>query len=106
MTQGKHFPREVIEHWPEVFGEITLNVIPLRYLDSITIKFKNGKLWEINVRSKFGQDDWDSFEKSLKDMLSSYEKDIDNIDFRLDTERVKKDMIKGTKRFLKKRRLE
>jgi hypothetical protein len=105
VTQGKQFPREVIEHWPEVFGEITLNVIPLRYLDSITIKFKNGKLWEINVRSKHGQDDWDTFEKSLKEMLASYEKDIDNIDFRLDTERVKKDMIKGTKRFLKKRRL-
>lgn len=105
MTKGKQFPKDVIEHWPEVFGEITLNVIPLKYLDSITISFKNGKLWEINLRAKQANEDWDSFEKSLKEMLSSYESEIDNVDFRLDTERVKKDMIKHTNRFLKKRKL-
>lgn len=105
MNAGKKFPNDVVEHWPEVFGEITLNVIPLKYLDSITISFKNGKVWEINLRAKQAQNNWDSFEKSLKDMLSSYESDIENVDFRLDTERVKKDMIKYTNRFLKKRKL-
>ena len=105
MTKGKKFPTDVVEHWPEVFGEITLNVVPLKYLDSITIKFKNGKVWEINMRAKQAQSDWDSFETSLKDMLSSYESEIDNVDFKLDTERVKKDMIKHTNKFLKKRHL-
>jgi hypothetical protein len=38
-------------------------------------------------------------------MLSSYESDIENVDFKLDTERVKKDMIKTTNKFLKKRKL-
>ena len=105
MTGGKKFPNDVIEHWPEVFGEITLNVIPLKYLDSITIEFKNRKVWEINMRAKQAQSDWDSFEKSLKEMLASYESDIENVDFKLDTERVKKDMIKHTNRFLKRRKL-
>lgn len=105
MTIGKAFPRDVIEHWPEVFGEITLNVIPLKYLDSITISFKNGKTWEINMRAKQAAGDWDEFERSLKEMLHSYESDIENVDFKLDTERVKKDMIKHTNRFLKKRKL-
>jgi len=44
VIHGKKFPKEVIDHWPEVFGEITLNVIPLKYLDRIQIRFKNGKL--------------------------------------------------------------
>lgn len=101
MTKGKKFPKDVIEHWPEVFGEINLNVVPLRYLDSITVKFKNGKLWEINLADK----DWEVFEPSLKDMLSTYETEIDNVDFKLDTERIKKDMIKNTNKFLKKRKL-
>lgn len=101
MTQGKKFPKDVIEHWPEVFGEINLNVVPLRYLDSITIKFKNGKVWEIDLANK----DWEVFEPSLKDMLSTYESEIDNVDFKLDTERIKKDMIKHTNKFLKKRKL-
>jgi hypothetical protein len=101
VTIGKKFPKDVIEHWPEVFGEINLNVVPLRYLDSITVKFKNGKVWEVNLAEK----DWEVFEPSLKDMLSTYESDIDNVDFKLDTERIKKDMIKYTNKFLKKRKL-
>ena len=75
--------------------------MPLRYLDSITVKFKNGKVWEVNLAEK----DWEVFEPSLKDMLSTYESDIDNVDFKLDTERIKKDMIKYTNKFLKKRKL-
>lgn len=105
MNTGKKFPSDVIQHWPEVFGEITLNVIPLKYLDSITISFKNKKIWEVNLRSKQAQTDWDTFEKGLKEMLSSYESEIENVDFKLDTERVKKDMIKYTNKFLKKRKL-
>jgi hypothetical protein len=101
VTIGKKFPKDVIEHWPEVFGEINLNVVPLRYLDSITVKFKNGKVWEVNLAEK----DWEEFEPSLKDMLSTYESEIDNVDFKLDTERIKKDMIKYTNKFLKKRKL-
>lgn len=106
MTIGKKFPKDVVEHWPEVFGEITLNVVPIQYLESITVTFKNKKIWEINLREKghIGSD-WDSFEKHLKEMISSYESEIDNVDFRLDTERVKKDMMNTTNKFLKKRQL-
>ena len=42
---------------------------------------------------------------NLKEMLASYESEIENVDFKLDTERVKKDMIKNTNKFLKKRKL-
>lgn len=105
MNAGKKFPKDVIDHWPEVFGEVTLNVIPLKYLDSITIKFKNNKVWEVNIKSKQAQDDWDSFERSLKEMLSTYENEIENVDFRLDTNRLKKDIINTTNKFLNKRKL-
>jgi hypothetical protein len=105
VTNGKPFPKDVVEHWPEVFGEITLNVVPLKYLDSVTVTFKNKKVWEIKISSKQGQDSWDTFEANLKEMLVSYESDIENVDFRLDTERVKKDMINNTNKFLKKRKL-
>ena len=101
MTKGTTFPKDVVQHWPEVFGEISLNVIPLHYLDSIIVTFKNGKKWEVN----FEKSTHDKFEIELKDWLSTYENDIDNIDFKLDTERIKKDMIKHTNQFLKKRKL-
>ena len=105
MTTGKPFPKDVVEHWPEVFGEITLNVVPLKYLDSVTVTFKNKKVWEIKISSKQAQEDWNSFEINLKEMLVSYESEIENVDFKLDTERVKKDMINNTNKFLKKRKL-
>jgi hypothetical protein len=105
VIHGKKFPKEVIDHWPEVFGEIILNVIPLKYLDRIQIRFKNGKLWEIDMRSKRNEPDWSSFEKNLKEMLASYESEIDNLDFKIDTERIKKDIMKNTNRFLKRRKL-
>ena len=103
MNQGKKFPKDVVEHWPEVFGEITLNVVPLWYLDTVTIKFKNTKVWELKITKQQSKEDWNTFESNLKDMLSTYESEIDNIDFKLDTERIKKDMIKYTNRFLKKK---
>lgn len=106
MNAGKKFPNEIIDHWPEVFGEITLNVVPLRYLESVTITFKNKKVWEIKIDNKQSQADWDAFESQLRQLLSTYEEEIDNVDFKLDTERIKKDMIKNTKRFLKKRKLQ
>lgn len=101
MKKGKTFPKDIIEHWPEVFGEISLNVIPIQYLESITITFKTGKIWEVNLVNK----NRDKFEIELKDWLSTYENDIDNIDFKLDTERIKNDVIKNTNKFLKNRKL-
>jgi hypothetical protein len=105
VTAGKPFPKDVVEHWPEVFGEITLNVVPLKYLDSVTVTFKNKKVWEIKISSKQARGDWNLFEINLKEMLVSYESEIENVDFKLDTERVKKDMINNTNKFLKKRKL-
>lgn len=104
-SQGKVFPREVIECWPEVFGEIKLNVLPLRYLQAVLINFKDGKTWEIKITSSTKKNGWDTFEKSLSELFKAYERKIDNIDFKLDTNRIKKDIEKETDRFLKKRKL-
>jgi len=105
VNSGKKFPKDVIDCWPEIFGEITLNVIPLQYLVSVTVTFKNNKIWEIKVDNKVSTARWDSFEKDLKEMLSVYEKNVENVDFKIDTERLKKDIIKSTNRFFKKRKL-
>lgn len=104
MTNGKPLPKDVIDRWPEVFGEITLNVVPLRYLHAVKITFKNSKVWEIELE-KDSKLDWDNFEKQIKDVLSQYEENIENIDFKLDTDRIKKDITKNTKKFLNNKKL-
>jgi iron uptake system EfeUOB component EfeO/EfeM len=105
MPKGKSFPKDIIEHWPEVFGDIKLNVVPLRYLDAILITFKDGKLWEIKINKKERDLSWEKFEENVHELIHSYEESIDSVDFRLNTSKVKKDIEKGTQQFLKKKKL-
>ena len=105
MILKKTLPKEVIDHWPEVFGEINLKVIPIRYLDSILISFKDGRSWSISVRSKLRCNDTSKVEAELQEFFTAYDDAISNIDFKLDTEKVKRDILKITGKFLKKRKL-
>lgn len=106
MTKsGKILPKDVIEHWPEVFGDVELNVLPVRYLHTVLVNFKDGKTWEIKVTAKAKREGWSVFEQNLSELCKTYEDTIDNIDFKLDTERVKKDIERSTQKFLKKKKL-
>lgn len=105
IEQGRDLPKEVIAYWPEVFGEVKLNVLPLRYLHAVVINFKDGKTWEVKVTAKTKNDGWSAFEKSLTELFKTYDTRIENIDFKLDTERVKKDIETRTLKFLKKSKL-
>lgn len=102
---GKILPKDVIAHWPEIFGEVQLNVLPLRYLHTVLVSFKDGKIWEIRITAKTKRDGWNAFEKNLAEIFRTYEETIDNIDFKLDTKKVKKDVEEGTQKFLKKKKL-
>lgn len=105
MTSGKTLPKDVIDLWPEIFGEVTLNVVPLVYVHTIEITFKNSKVWEIDFKKNLKAQSWDAFEKEIKEMIRQYEDEIVNINFKLDTDRLKKDITKHTKKFLNNRKL-
>ena len=100
QPKKKKLPPEVIGHWPEVFDEIDMNVVPLEYLHSIRVTFKEGKIWDIDLTSPKNKS-VTSVQDSLDELFDEYEDQIQTVDFRLDTERVKKDITKRTKRFLK-----
>lgn len=102
MPKKSKLPPEVINHWPEVFEDIDVNVVPLEYLHSIRVSFADGKIWDIDIdksRSKV-----QNLEQALEDLFDEYQDAIQHVDFRLDTERVKRDITNRTKRFLKVRR--
>lgn len=105
MILKKTLPKEVIDHWPEVFGEINLKVIPVKYLDSVLISFKDGRSWCIPIRSKLRGNDTTKIEAELQEFFTTYDDVINNVDFKLDTEKVKRDILKITGKFLKKRKL-
>ena len=104
-SKGRLLPKDIIEHWPEIFGDVKLNVVPLGYLHSVLVNFKDGKTWEIRVTTKVKDEGWKAFEKNLSELVKTYEDSIEDVDFKLDTEKVKKDIKRSTQKFLRNKKL-
>lgn len=103
MPKNK-LPDEVIASWPEILNDVDVQVVPLEYLDSIRVTFTDGKVWDIDVAKSLKKGPNIDIETALEDIFEEYEDSIDNVDFRLDTQRVKEDIQKRTAHFLKKRK--
>lgn len=99
--KGRNLPKEAIDQWPEIFGEVKLNVVPLRYLHTVLVTFNDGKKWEIKITAETKKNGWKDFEKTLGELIESYRANIDSVDFQLDTAKVKTDIQKKTQKFLK-----
>lgn len=100
----KKLPKEVVAHWPEVFGDLRIESIPVQYLLSLKVVFKDGKKWEIRVKPNRQKLTNKELESNIKELFEHYGNDIKNVDFRIDTNKVKADIQKRTKTFLKKRK--
>lgn len=99
----KKLPDDVIKRWPEVFGDIDVNVIPLDYLASIRVTFEDDTQWDIDLAEKSKHTPED-LETMLADLFEEYDDSISGIDFRLDTDKVKRDITSRTHKFMKKRK--
>lgn len=100
--KSNKLPQEAINHWPEVFEDIEIDVVPLEYLHSIRVSFVDGKIWDIDV--KRNNQKVEDLEKSLDELFAQYSDSIENVDFRLDTLKVKQDITNRTRKFLKLRK--
>lgn len=107
MSKKPRVSKDVAEAWPEIFNDIDINVVPIDYLHSIHIHFKNEKSWVVDVQkslTKPGLQSQEEIEEHIQSLFEEYEDEILNVDFRLDTEKVKKDIQKRTRYFMKKRK--
>lgn len=99
----KKLPQSVIDKWPDVFKDIDIKAIPLQYLHSIRVEFSNGKIWDVLVKDEYNvKNPIARLESTLQSLFETYKTSIKHIDFRVDTDQVKKDIQKRTKGFLKK----
>jgi hypothetical protein len=105
VPNKKNLPKEVVEHWPEVLKDVDIKVVPVKYLHAVRVYFKNGKVWDIDVAKTLKKNPSEkSIEHTLEQIFLEYEDTIQNIDFRLDTAKIKADIQARTKYFMKKRR--
>lgn len=103
-SEPNQLPKDVIDHWPEVFEDLDVKVVPLEYLHSVRVFFEDGKVWDIDIQKSKKDTNIDHLEATLEELFESYDDVIVNVDFRLDTERLKKDITNRTQLFLKKRK--
>jgi hypothetical protein len=102
MFGKKSLHKKDVDHWPEVFSDVTVRAIPIQYLLGIKVTFKDGKKWDIKVKNNAKGITNNNLEQTLNELFKTYVHSIKNVDFRLDTEKVKKDIEKHTKKFFKK----
>lgn len=103
MPKNK-LPQDVIKSWPEVLEDVDVQVVPLEYLDAIRVTFDDGKVWDIDIANSLEKSLEFDVETALEDIFEEYEDSIVNVDFRLDTDRVKQDIQRRTAHFMKKRK--
>ena len=104
LTPKKTLNQTIVDQWPEIFGDVSLNAIPVPYLHSVLITFKDGRQWNVILNPEDQKSELGEIPKNLTELFENYNQQIQNVDFRLDVERIKKDIMKSTKRFLKGKR--
>jgi hypothetical protein len=94
------FPADIIDSWPEVLCDIKVKFIPLHYVTTFKVIFKDDRIWEVNIDRR-NQYDMHRLEQVLSEYIDTNNDVIEYIDFQLDIKRLKRDIIKKTKTFLK-----
>ena len=70
----KSLPPEVVNKWPDVFGDVDVRAIPLEYLHSLRVRFNNGKQWDIAV--DVNKNPAKQLEKTLRELFHTYDSSI------------------------------
>ena len=105
QKENKWLPKDINDTWTEIFEDIEFNAIPIEYIHSIDVVFKNKKIWSIEVEKKLSARSWNDFEIEVREMLGLYKNEIEHVNFKLDTERLKLDITDSTKKIFKNRKL-
>ena len=93
-------PEDIVSQWPEVFEHINVEMIPVEYVHIIDVDFDDGTTWEINCQAKSSISN-DSIAESIEELFDEYGDSIVRVDFRIDSQKVKRDIQKTTRAFLK-----
>ena len=93
-------PRHLVKEWPEVFEDLYMNTMPVEYLEYVQLEFKNGRIWQIDIKSQLKDSTLDAVATQLIKTLSEYRDEVVKLDFKVDVEKLKRDVGDSTKDFL------
>ena len=90
-------PRHLVKEWPEVFEDLYMNTMPVAYLERIHLEFSDGRVWEIDIKDELSKQEPDSVADTLINTLQEYKEEIKKIDFKVDIDKLKKDIKDSSK---------
>lgn len=90
-------PRHLVKEWPEVFEDLYMNTMPVAYLETVRLDFVDGRVWEIDVKTELTKQTPDGIADILIATLQEYKEEIKKIDFKVDVDRLKKDIKDSSK---------
>jgi hypothetical protein len=90
-------PSQLVKEWPEVFEDLYMNTMPVAYLEYVHLDFADGRVWTIDIKSQLLTCDPDSIADKLLATIQEYKDEIKKIDFKIDIDRLKKDIGDSTK---------
>lgn len=104
MSKEGRFPPEVVKQWPEVFADVEVKAVPVKYIKAIQVQFLDGQIWLIDVDQKQIEANDTTVEDELEIFFEEYDDQIESVDFKLDTKKLIDDVKKRTRKFIKKRK--
>lgn len=100
----KPLNQDLIDQWPEILSDVNLSAIPIFYLHAVVITFQDGNIWNVVLKKEHKESNGEKFTETLNELFKNYENQIQHVDFRLDIDRLKKDVTKTTNRFMKRKK--
>jgi hypothetical protein len=94
------FPDHLVKEWPEVFEDLYINTMPVAYLEFMQIEFKDGRVWEINIKKQLSNEDPEIIADKILEFLQEYQKEVVNLDFKVNVKKLKKDIKSSSKKLL------
>lgn len=76
-----------------------MNTMPVYYVEIIRLELKHGQLWEINVSEQLENSHPDIIAEKLIETFHEYKNDIVKIDFKININKLKEDILNQTKGF-------
>ena len=92
------FPDHLVKEWPEVFEDLYINTMPVAYLEFMQVEFKDGRVWEINIKKQLSNEDPEIIADKILDFLQEYQKEVVNLDFKVNVKKLKFDIKKSSKK--------
>ena len=71
--------------------------MPVAYLEMVHLEFANGRVWQIDIKEQMKELDADEIASRLLETLHEYKDEIKKLDFKVDIDRLKKDIGDSTK---------